>query len=172
MALVHGKSDGTLDFDAVVASLARQCPGTELLEGDYCATRIARLTEMCCALGEPAKNPVLERTIDASRKLGVTRQIRVPLQGDVELLGTVNQGGLLLTTKQPLRLATLAPVLAALAEFTTLQIKVRGVVSERIKHTKVMHAPEYPRCEIFLDADDDTSGGQPQPKNKPWWRFW
>src|SRR5437879_3820610 len=82
MPFVLGKSDGPLDFDAVFACLSRHFPGTEILDGDYCASRIARLVEIYRKLGEPVTNPVVDGTVEAARKLGRTRQIRVPLNGD------------------------------------------------------------------------------------------
>jgi hypothetical protein len=123
---VLGKLDGLLDFDAVFASLSRHCPGTELLDDDYYATRIARSIELFHRLGKPTDNHVVACTIEASRKLGRTRQIRVTLSG-AALVGTVSQTGVLLATKQVVVSSAITPVLTALAEIAGLKIEVDGV---------------------------------------------
>src|SRR5262249_2051431 len=124
MAFVHARSEGPLDFDSIFASLKQHCPGTEVLDADYCASRISKLVEMSRVLGKSEDSPVVSRALETARKLGQTRRIRVPLGDGGELVGTVSQGALLLTSKKPLASETLSPVLAALGKFAQLQVRV------------------------------------------------
>src|SRR5207244_2678469 len=86
MAFVHARSEAPIDFDVIFASLQQHCPGTELLDGDYGGSRIARLVEISRVLGESENNPVIARALETTRKLGQTRRIRVPLSDGAELI--------------------------------------------------------------------------------------
>ena len=123
MAFVHARSEGPIDFDSLFASLNRHCPGTELLDGDYCASRISKLVEISRRLGKTEDNPVVSRALETTRKHGQTRQIRVPLPHGGELVGTVSQSALLLTSKKPMAAEEVSPVLAALESFPRLQVR-------------------------------------------------
>jgi hypothetical protein len=150
MAFVQAKATGALNPDAVLSSLRQYCPGTEVLDADYCASRMARLAEMLRTLGEPSNNRVFESAMAAAGKLGVTRQIRVPLREGEELVGTIHMSGLLLSTKQALSSEAVAPLLAALASVPQLQVSVSlaGLYDRSMPHPSR------------------------QPKKRPWWKFW
>src|SRR5713101_7859930 len=107
MAFVHARSEAPIDFDSIFASLKQHCPGTELLDDDYGASRIARLVEISRVLGKSENNPVISRALETTRKLGQSRRIRVPLSDGGELVGTVTQGALLLASKKPVAAETL-----------------------------------------------------------------
>jgi len=154
MAFVHARSETPIDFESVFASLNQHCPGTELLDDDYCASRIARLVEMSRLAGKTDDNPVVSRALETTRKLGQTRRIRVPLPDGGELVGTISQGALLLASRKPVAASALSPVLAALEGISQLQVKV-NLESEPQRFEPVFLERRY----------------APRAK-KPWWRFW
>jgi len=168
MAFVHARSEGPIDFDLIFASLKQHCPGTEVLDADYCASRISKLVEMSRVLGKLEDNPVVSRALETARKLGQTRRIRVPLGDGGELVGTVSQGGLLLTSKKPLASETLSPVLAALGKFAHLQVRVE-LESEpkQYEPVKVGWEPQPKRHEPVYSE----SRSSPRVR-KSWWKFW
>jgi hypothetical protein len=169
MALVDARSEAPIDFDSIFASLKQHCPGTELLDDDYGASRIARLVEMSRALGKSEYDPVISRALETTRKLGQTRRIRVPLADGSELVGTVSQGVLLLVSKEPVPSETLAPVLAALRTFAQLHVKV-SLESEPKKfelYVKVGLEMEPAK----IEAVRSQSPYSPRAK-RPWWKFW
>ena len=159
MAFVHARSEGPIDFDSIFASLKQHCPGTELLDADYCASRISKLVEISRGLGKSEDNPVVLRALETARKLGQTRRIRVPLGDGGELVGTISQGGLLLTSKKPLAAETLAPVLAALGKFAQLQVKVE-LATVGLEPVPKQYESAY-----------SENRYSPQVR-KPWWKFW
>jgi hypothetical protein len=126
MAFIGSKSESQIDFGELFAALARYCPGTTLLDNDYYATRIAKQVAHFRALGEPEDNPAVACTVAASKKLGQTQLIRVPLSGGVILEGTISQMGFLLATKDMLTSAALAPVLEAVRGFRDIEVEVGG----------------------------------------------
>jgi hypothetical protein len=150
MVLVQGEASASLDVDTVLESLRRHCPGTELLDGDYGASRISRLAGMLGALGEATNSAVLESARATLRTLGVTRQIRIPLRGGWELVGTVRESGITLANQHELPQEALTPVLAALAEVPQL----RGRVSVTGLECTAQHRPSQ------------------QFKKRAWWKFW
>jgi len=168
MAFVHARSEGPLDFDSIFASLKQHCPGTEVLDADYCASRISKLVEMSRGLGKSEDNPVVSRALETARKLGQTRRIRVPLGDGGELVGTISKGGLLLTSKKPLAAETLSPILAALGKYAQLQVKVElATEPKQYEPVKVGLEPE-PKMYEPVYSENRCS---PEVK-KPWWKFW
>jgi hypothetical protein len=168
MAFVHARSEGPIEFDSIFASLKQHCPGTELLDADYCASRISKLVEMSRVLGKSEDNAVVSRALETARKLGQTRRIRVPLGDGGELVGTVSQGGLLLTSKKPLAPETLGPILAALGKFAQLQVEVE-LESE---------PKQYQPVRVVLQTEPNkyepvySENRYSLRVKKPWWKFW
>jgi hypothetical protein len=168
MAFVHARSEGPIDFDSVFASLSQHCPGTQLLDSDYGASRVAKLMEMSRSLGKTENNPVVSRALEATRKLGQTRQILVPLSDGGELVGTVSQGALLLASKDPIAAEVLAPVLAALEGFAQLHVKVS------LEAVPQKFEPVWVKMPFQGEESEKTDRQKKEPVRvkKPWWKFW
>jgi hypothetical protein len=154
VGFIVATSDTLLEFDAIFACLSRAFPGTDVVDGDYCATVISRLADIARTRSEPDNR--LTHARETARKLGLTRQVRVPLDGGVQLLGTISNAKLLLSTTQPISIEALDPVRAALAEFPVLRINIGGLPPDP---TRLGEGLRLRRREFSLIR-------------YPWWRYY
>ena len=100
MAFITAGADGRLNFDALIAAIARRYPGTAVSESDYYAARIAHEAAAARARGQPSSNPALDCTVRVAAEHGLQRQITVPIRDGLALTGRVDRLGCLFTAKQ------------------------------------------------------------------------
>lgn len=84
MVCIQALASGTLDFDAIIEAINIRFPGTRIIEPDWYAPMIARTIEVANENGMPIPTRPLECLQEAHERIGVQREIFIPLRGGVE----------------------------------------------------------------------------------------
>src|SRR4051812_46330067 len=93
MPSIHCDASSGLDFDRVIAAIAKAYSGTRVVQRDWYASRLAEEVAVCDRIGMPVPNAPVESLMRTWAERGLQRGFEVPVRPGLCLYARLDKTG-------------------------------------------------------------------------------